>query len=65
MIWLFTLALVLGLAFAASRKRWMRTAATDTEKASDLPRPDFVGERRRSKYKVTNLQSGLDQEPEK
>lgn len=64
MIWISAFALVLGLIFAALRTRWPRSAATETEQAPVLQEPDFLGERRRSKYKVTSLQSGLDQDPE-
>ncbi len=36
----------------------------DTAKALELQQPDCLGERRRPKYKVTMLQSGLDLDPE-
>ena len=61
MIYILAFALVLGLMFAALRTR---PAPADTEKAPVLQEPDFLGERRRSKYKVTSQQSGLDQDPE-
>ena len=64
MTWILTFALGLGLVFAALRTRWPRSDATDAEKAPVLREPDFLGERRRSKYKVTSLQSGWDQNPE-
>ena len=61
MIYILAFALVLGLLFAASRSRM---APADTEEAPVLQAPDFLGERRRSKYKVTSRQRGLDQDPE-
>ncbi len=64
MFWIVTFILLLGLVFAALRTRWPRPAAPEMEKAPVLQEPDFLGERRRSKYKVTNLQSGFDQDPE-
>lgn len=64
MIWILTFALVLGLVFALMRKRWSQSTATETEKMTDLPVPEGLADSRRSKYKVTNLQNGLDQDPD-
>ena len=64
MIYICTFALVLGLMFAALRTRRTRSAPAEAEKTPVLQEPDFLGERRRSKYKVTSQQSGLDQDPE-
>ena len=59
MIWILTFGLVFGLVIAALRTRWPRSAAEEADKAPVLREPDFLGERRRSKYKVSNLQSGF------
>ena len=63
MILLLTLAVALGLVLAALRKRWTRSMATELEKAPDAQHSDVFGEGRRSKYKVTNLQRGWDEDP--
>lgn len=64
MILSLTFLLVLGSVFAVSKRRWRRSAMADTAKALELQQPDCLGERRRPKYKVTMLQSGLDLDPE-